>query len=469
MKIRSKNFLAKRKIYSTITLYNNKQQKNMTKKKVLLSLDGGGLKGIIQTKILQELESIIREKTDPKILFKNSFCSELSKVFQYKTPEKISEILSNYQGKNMLDILYSDWATFYDGNGRTIFDALGGAYSAPGQTYDVIASTFFQVRDGIVGFDKPQKSLMDYIDIVGGVSIGSIIAAGLVLKNKDGSYRFSLDDSMEKIKTLPEKIFTKNWIPFFQSVLKGDAVAKGMADIFGEKTTFNDIADGKQLLISSTNLDTCKRTIWTNIVDSEDFQSASGARYVDVNHTMAGEKVKIYDAVTASSSYLLALPAHSVTYKLLGEETAKERYEVDGGYINKTPHLDLLSTLTACGYKIQDILMIGVGTGRADFNATNVSSGSALSYIWDLLSPSNFATGIEESIQDNSSRAIDSIIRANGGTSYLLDVDIDAELYKKSFDTGSIKEYLAVAEDWCVAHKGELNELAEALIENSSL
>jgi patatin-like phospholipase/acyl hydrolase len=355
----------------------------MTKKTVVLSLDGGGLKGVIQLKILQELDKIIKET-------------------------------------------------------------------------------------GVIGFDKKMSNnLMDYIDIVGGVSIGSIVATGLLLKDAEGRYKYSLEDAVEKIKTLPEKIFVKNWIPFFQSVLKGDAVANGIAEIFGKDSTFDDLVGDKKLLITSTNLDTCKPTIWTNMIDKENMGDlANGVRYVDVDWKVDGEKVKLHDAITSSSSYLLALPAHKVKYKLINEGSAKERLEVDAGYINKTPHLDLLSTLTTCGKGISDILMIGVGTGTADFDATNISSGSAVSYIWDLLFASNFDTGVEEARQDNSSRAIDNIIRANGGKSYLLDVPVPAELYKQSFSPGAVKEYISIAEDWCSANHDQLKDLADTLIAN---
>ena len=460
--------------------------------KVILSLDGGSLKGIMQLKILETLNKIIGDKCNIRKIFKEKFCEDLSKVCKLNK-ESISDNLSHFDqdgnymekvgGKDILDALYDN---FWDKSSNDtsvsyinpitknsyfidLCNFLGGeSVLNKGTNINIIGYTFFNVRDQIKNNAIEGKSLMDFIDVVGGVSIGSVIATALLLKDESGGYKYSMSDCIEMVKTLPEKLFEKNWMPFFQPVLKGDKVLEGFKDVFGKDSTFKDLVGDKKLFISSTNLDTCKNTIWTNLVDSkswdENFKNDSSLkdiRYVDVSD------VKLYDAVTSSSSYLMALPAHEVKYKLLGENETKDRTEADGCYINVTPHLDLLSTLSATGTKIQDIIMIGIGTGRCDFDGKHVASGSPYCYVKDILSDQNFTSGTSEARQDNTSRTIDNIIRANGGSSYLLDLPITENQYKNGFDTALIPQYIDLADKWCNDHMGEINELAQVLIDNA--
>ena len=425
------------------------------------------------------------DKCNIRKIFKDKFCEALSKVLNL-TKETISDDLSyvdqngDYMekvvGKDILDALYDNfWDKSSDdinpdtkvSDSTTLLNFLGGLnLLKAGEASNSIFKTFFNVRDQIKNAIEG-KSLMDFIDVVGGVSIGSVIATALLLKDENGGYKYSISDCIEMLNTFPEKFFEKNWMPFFQPVLKGDKALEGFKELFGKKSTFNDLVGDKKLLILSTNLDTCKNTIWTNLVDSESWDenfktdsSLKDIRYVDVSD------VKLYDAVNSSSSYLMALPAHEVQYKLLGENESKDRTEADGCYINVTPHLDLLSTLSATGTKIEDIIMIGVGTGRCDFDGTNVASGSPYSYVKDILSDQNFNSGAIEARQDNTSRAVDNIIRINAGSSYLFDVPMIEYQYKNSFDTTLIPQYIEIAEEYCEEHMIELEALANELMNN---
>lgn len=437
----------------------------MSKKKVILSLDGGALKGIIQLKILENLKEIVAKQK-----FETELCNSLGEIVGRSSMD-ISKILHKIKSteetkQNILEFIY-------ESNFREFISevSINQLCNGIGDAYDMKNSTYMH-RDKIVkaicsAFDSSQKSIMDYIDIVGGVSIGSVIAAGPLLKNESGSYKYSISDCIEMLKTLPEKVFEKNWLPFFKPVLNGNKVLEGFKKAFGE-STFKDLVGDKKLFISSTNLDTCKNTIWTNLVDSKawdmNFKNNSSLkeiRYVDVSD------VKLYDPVNSSSSYLMALPAHQVKYKLLSENEAKDRTEADGCYINVTPHLDLLSTLSVTGTKIQDMIMIGIGTGRCDFDGRNLAGGSPYSYVKDILSDQNFTSGTFEARQDNTSRAVDNIIRSNGGQSYLFDVPISENQYKNSFDTVLIPQYIDLADKWCTHHMSELAELAQVLIHNA--
>jgi patatin-like phospholipase/acyl hydrolase len=366
-------------------------------KTILLSLDGGVFRGIVELEIINILDAVIQRKKLEKLLG-NKYTDELFKSLQ--------------RGNELPDDLIDSKEAIYK-----ILDT----------------------------------RLIDYIDYVAGVSIGSIIGAAMTLCDSNGNYRYTTKELLDKAD--PKYFIKENPWYIWKTKFDQAFLEKGLKQIFaredGKDATFEDIKKAK-LLIPSYNIDENKQTIFTNFMtkcDCEDIELFQ--RYVDV----LTSETKLADTVVASSSAQLAFPAKKISYTLMNGEEIKNTYEIDGGNIRNTPLFEAISTLViGKDIELKDLVVISIGCGKADFDISDLKNGSVWSYIKNLLGFSNvnFITSTmlcqTGSVKDI---AADLIFDANPNEKqfFNLNMQLEPDLYSASSELESVPLYRKAAQD----------------------
>lgn len=215
-------------------------------------------------------------------------------------------------------------------------------------------------------FKDQDMRLGDYFDLIAGTSTGAIIAGGLSLgmtvKEIEGHYQ-----------RLGEQVFMRS---FWRRGLLRDSydaskVADALRDVFGDGGLGRkDFRTG--LLVVSKRLDTGSTWVLTNNPDS---------RYFAVN------QYPLWQVVRAST----AAPTFFAPERIAVQSAAfPEKGDVDGFFVDggcsphNNPALQALLTTTMAGYKFnwnvgaKDLLLVSVGTGKAD---PNVDTDSTLASV----------------------------------------------------------------------------------------
>lgn len=378
-------------------------------KKVLLSLDGGALRGTIQLQIINLLDEIIQEKKLAQVFEK--YCH------QSKPPQ---EIINN------------------------LFEG----YKSSGDMSAIIASLGKESKAKIEDVECALKStFMDYVDYVAGVSAGGLVASGLTVCDKTGNYIYTAQDLIQNFQTdnLLKKTHWYNWkTKFDQSFLK-ESLEETFKKDDGSQATFDDIKKAK-LLITSYNIDDNKQTIFSNYRDNAKCVEDENLfqRYVDV----AKSQTTLVDAAMSSSAIQFALPAYKISYTLTNGETITDTYEIDGGNIRQSPLLEAISAIIIePKIKLKDLVVVSIGSGAADFDLSDLKDGSVFSYLKNFLGFGNDGFTISNTLCEASSAKnmvgdlVDDANNHKNKAFYDFNVELDRDLYKASLDPASVPLY----------------------------
>lgn len=181
------------------------------------------------------------------------------------------------------------------------------------------------------------KSIADVFDLFVGTSAGSIIVSSLILKNEDGTCRFSncqeiLDTFIDSI----DKIFYRSWGHLFKTLggligprYESESEYKVLYDIFKE----NIVTDN--LIITS------------NVIDPT-------IRYFEINNDT---KLRIVDAIMASSAAPTYYGVHTINYNSINTDF------VDGGISANNPSMAGYAEAIKRGFKNDEIILVSIGAG----------------------------------------------------------------------------------------------------------
>ena len=305
---------------------------------------------------------------------------------------------------------------------------------------------------------------MDYVDYVAGVSIGSIIAAGLTICDEKGKYKYTTQDLMTALA--PEGFLKKTPWYNIQNKFDDKFLELALEDAFKmndcTQATFANLKKAK-LMTTSYNIDNNKQTIFTNFSIIKDATPNLSQNYVDV----LGSKTTLVDASMASAALQVAFPARQMSYTLMNDEKITDNYHIDGGNIRGTPLLEAISTLIIDNKKaLKDLVVVSIGTGTTDFDMSDLKNGSIWSYVKNILGfgkDSFINCNIlcqANSIKDTVSDLIDNANRHEKIKNfYDLNVSLDKTSYNASLDLTSLPKYQEATQKAFVKDRVEYQEL----------
>jgi hypothetical protein len=213
-------------------------------------------------------------------------------------------------------------------------------------------------------FNDPRMCLCDYFDLIAGTSTGAIIAAGL-------SKGMTVDEIDGHYRKLGDKVFKRSFWRRGAVLEKYDAkaVAAALGEVLGTKMMKEtDFRTG--LLVVTKRLDTGSTWALTNNPE---------ARYFKPNpkrpQTIPNGEYPLWQVVRASTAAPTFFAGEEIS---IHSDESKDRKDtvglfIDGGVSpHNNPSLQALMVATMEGYKFgwkagaDDILMVSVGTGKAD-------------------------------------------------------------------------------------------------------
>jgi uncharacterized protein len=215
-------------------------------------------------------------------------------------------------------------------------------------------------------FGDRNMLLCNYFDLIAGTSTGAIIAAGL-------SKGMTVEEIEGHYRSLGDKVFKRSFWRRGLVIEKydADAVAKALARVLGTKM-MKDTAFHTGLLVVTKRLDSGSTWALTNNPD---------ARYFKANpkrpQTIPNGEYPLWQVVRAST----AAPTFFAGEKIsIHSDVSMQRKDtvglfIDGGVSpHNNPSLQALMVATMEGYRFgwkagaDDILLVSVGTGKADAN-----------------------------------------------------------------------------------------------------
>lgn len=295
------------------------------------------------------------------------------------------------------------------------------------------------------------KGLAEYVSYVGGISIGALNAAAMAV-TQEGGMRLSLLEHLEMFHDRAGSILAKSsFLPVDQPYFASAALEKTVQQMFDD-LTFDHERLSQKLLITSYNLEQGVKTIFTNIGDEAGRRAAEGYAW-DV------DRIKIGDAIMCSTALPGLLPAKAIEYARDSEGT-RIYHEIDGGFINSSPALDLLSSINLLEKEpLSNLLMLSIGTGALNCDLSRLHDRGIYSYM--LSSRKLLAKHIKDAQKDYEVCA-NKFLEAAGGKGFIIDPDISMDDYFAAIkDTKEqAQKYWSLAQDFICSNDQYLNDIA---------
>lgn len=221
---------------------------------------------------------------------------------------------------------------------------------------------------------RPDLRLCDYFDLIGGTSVGSIMAAGLAIGMEAGEIK-------RNFLELGGKVFRKKRLKRWQSFFDARPLEEELAGFFGDRT-LGDSSILTGLCIIVKRADT--RSIWPLL-------NHPRGKYYDLNR-----HIPLRQAIRAST----AAPMYFVPEKIDVGSSQMGAF-VDGGVsMANNPALQLFLVATLQGFPFRwltgedRLLVVSLGTGawRHRYHPEEVGDG-----LWD------WATGVPSMLMEDAS------------------------------------------------------------------
>lgn len=268
------------------------------------------------------------------------------------------------------------------------------------------------------------KGLMEYVDIVGGVSAGAMNASILQMCDKDGKHKFDIPACLKMLNDNAGNFLHKNLLGgAFYPVFNNSGVKKILDDNLGN-VKFKDLGN-KKLLISSYSLDDNSETIFTNL--------GSGSYKTPYPHyVLDTAKVKVSDAVMASSAYQVQLPAIELEYKKSDSHKKKLHTEIDGcNASSRSPILSLIDAMVSLEkVPLSKMHIVSLGLNFPKTDLRMLKNGGMVQYAYKSLP---FIFNLQEAKTAKDKAFAKTIVESVGGKCDIVDMNVDSELFEELF------------------------------------
>ncbi len=301
------------------------------------------------------------------------------------------------------------------------------------------------------------KDLGYHLDYIAGTSIGAINALNTIFKS-DNDLKFTTDDNLSMFVDNAGKILKQQGLigllePYFSS----QKIEQIVNERFNDKTFDISNCSGK-ILINSFNLDTCTKTIFTNIGCEEDRRKLPG-------HVWDIDQIKLRDAAVASAAVPGLLSSKTIEYAR-NNQGVKVHHEVDGGLHANSAISELVNDMHILdGVAFQDMFVLSIGSGYTNMSLTNLSGKGLLDYVMNFKS---VLRGMLSCIQNDAQTRTQALIVSNGGKVAVLNplLVTEQEIQGAMNDTSEQSRiYIEVAERYLAENDLYISELAEQIVE----
>lgn len=297
-------------------------------------------------------------------------------------------------------------------------------------------------------YDKYEYGgISKYISYIAGTSIGSMNAMNTLFYSPQENINMYLDNAGN---VLPKSSFFPITDPYFSN----SGVQKITNDRC-DKKTFGDVST--KILINSFNLDTCKETIFTNIGTEEDRQKLH-------DYVWNIKDITFQNAILSSIALPALLPSHTFEYQR-DSSGVKKYTEIDGGMVNNSPVMKLISNINALDkIPLSDLCVVSIDAGNLKGNLSHMSNSGLFKYIKnsDLVLAYHMCAA-----QSSEELHAEALLQSNGGSFFNIKPDILEKDYLDAINDSheQLSKYLSIAEDFILTNNVILDNAAKTIAE----
>ena len=303
------------------------------------------------------------------------------------------------------------------------------------------------------------KGLGYYVDYIGGTSIGSLHAIRYCIKDNDGKLKFSPESNIQmyldhagKILLPMQGLGSGIINPYYSN----DIMEKMLDDICGS-AKFCDNKLTAKVLISSYCLEKNAPTLWSNIGIEKDRQKLQ-------YHVWNIKKIKIKDAILASSAIPIFFEAHEVKYQR--DATGRCNFnEIDGAFVTNSPIMELISDIVCLDkVNLSNLFLLSIGTGKSPSNYKLSSLSDAGGYEYLMNIKPLLSTHLQ-AVQDISENNAAKIVDAHGGKCRFIDMPLTVDQNSIIDTLESLNAYKKMTEGFLKANDDYIDGIAKELAE----